>query len=131
MNGAAVEADGLRKRFGDVLALDGLSFAAQAGSVLGLLGPNGSGKTTTVSILSTSLRPDGGRAVVEGLDVVADAARRGCSPRSPSWSCSRTRSPRLPASRPGLHQQERPPGTYFRDPDGHLMEILTPVQGES
>jgi ABC-type uncharacterized transport system ATPase subunit len=43
--------------------------------VLGLLGPNGSGKTTTVSILATSLRPDGGRATVRGLDVVADAAR--------------------------------------------------------
>jgi ABC-2 type transport system ATP-binding protein len=74
MSDAAVEADGLRKSFGDVVALDGLSFAAEAGSVLGLLGPNGSGKTTTVSILSTSLRPDGGRAAVQGLDVVADAA---------------------------------------------------------
>ena len=74
MSDAAVEADGLRKSFGDVVALDGLSFAAAAGSVLGLLGPNGSGKTTTVSILSTSLRPDGGRAAVQGLDVVADAA---------------------------------------------------------
>ena len=75
MSEAAVQADGLRKSFGDVLALDGLSFAAEAGSVLGLLGPNGSGETTTVSILSTSLRPDAGRATVRGLDVVADAAR--------------------------------------------------------
>ena len=75
MEGHAVEADGLRKAFGAVTALDGLSLAAPAGSVLGLLGPNGSGKTTTVSILSTSLRPDAGRAVVHGLDVVADAAR--------------------------------------------------------
>ena len=74
MSDTAVEADGLRKSFGDVVALDGLSFAAEAGSVLGLLGPNGSGKTTTVSILSTSLRPDGGRAAVQGLDIVADAA---------------------------------------------------------
>src|SRR6516164_2696287 len=74
MSDITVEADGLRKSFGDVVALDGLSFSAQAGSVLGLLGPNGSGKTTTVSILSTSLRPDGGRASVQGLDVVADAA---------------------------------------------------------
>jgi ABC-type multidrug transport system ATPase subunit len=74
MSDAAVEADGLRKSFGDVVALDELSFAAEAGSVLGLLGPNGSGKTTTVSILSTSLRPDGGRASVQGLDVVAEAA---------------------------------------------------------
>src|SRR5262245_2786771 len=75
MDGPAVEADGLTKSFGDVLALDGLSFAAPPGSVLGLLGPNGSGKTTTVSILSTALRPDAGRATVRGLDVVTAAAR--------------------------------------------------------
>jgi ABC-type cobalamin/Fe3+-siderophores transport system ATPase subunit len=74
MGDPAVEADGLRKSFGEVVALDGLSFAAPPGSVLGLLGPNGSGKTTTVSILSTALRPDGGRGCVQGLDVVADAA---------------------------------------------------------
>ena len=75
MHGFAVEAEGLRKAFGPVTALDGLSLAVPAGAVLGLLGPNGSGKTTTVSILSTALRPDGGRAAVCGLDVVADAAR--------------------------------------------------------
>jgi ABC-2 type transport system ATP-binding protein len=75
MSSTAIEADGLRKAFGAVTALDGLSLAVGAGSVLGLLGPNGSGKTTTVSILATSLRPDGGRASVRGLDVVADAAR--------------------------------------------------------
>jgi ABC-2 type transport system ATP-binding protein len=75
MSESAVEAHGLRKAFGAVLALDGLSLTVPAGSVLGLLGPNGSGKTTTVSILSTSLRPDAGRATVGGLDVVTDAAR--------------------------------------------------------
>jgi ABC-2 type transport system ATP-binding protein len=78
LSDAAVEVDGLRKAFGTVLALDGLSFRVPAGSVLGLLGllgPNGSGKTTTVSILSTALRPDAGRAIIGGLDVVADAAR--------------------------------------------------------
>jgi ABC-type multidrug transport system ATPase subunit len=73
MNSPAIEADGLRKAFGQVAALDGLSFQVPARSVLGLLGPNGSGKTTAVSILSTSLRPDAGRATVCGLDVVADA----------------------------------------------------------
>jgi ABC-type multidrug transport system ATPase subunit len=71
----AVEARGLRKAFGEVQALDGLSLAVPAGSVLGLLGPNGSGKTTTVSILATALRPDAGRATVGGLDVVTDAAQ--------------------------------------------------------
>ena len=75
MSDIAVEVDGLRKAFGAVRALDRLSFRVPAGSVLGLLGPNGSGKTTTVSILSTALRPDAGRATIGGLDVVADAAR--------------------------------------------------------
>ena len=75
MNQPTVEACDLRKAFGEVQALDGLSLAVHAGSVLGLLGPNGSGKTTTVSILATSLRPDSGRATVAGLDVVTDAAR--------------------------------------------------------
>src|SRR5215472_16987020 len=75
MSEPAVEAHGLRKAFGQVQALDGMSLEVPAGSVLGLLGPNGSGKTTTVSILSTALRPDAGRASVLGLDVVADAAR--------------------------------------------------------
>jgi daunorubicin resistance ABC transporter ATP-binding subunit len=75
MTGTAVEVHSLRKAFGKVQALDGLSFAVPAGSVLGMLGPNGSGKTTTVSILATSLRPDAGRATVGGLDVVTQAAR--------------------------------------------------------
>jgi len=74
-SGTAVAARSLRKAFGKVQALDGLSLEVPAGTVLGLLGPNGSGKTTTVSILATSLRPDGGRATVAGLDVVTDAAR--------------------------------------------------------
>ena len=75
MCGIAIAASGLRKAFGQVTALDGLSFEAPAGTVLGLLGPNGSGKTTTVSILSTALRADAGRATVCGLDVAADAPR--------------------------------------------------------
>jgi ABC-2 type transport system ATP-binding protein len=75
MSQPAVEACGLRKAFGDVPALDGLSLTVSAGSVLGLLGPNGSGKTTTVSILTTAMRPDAGRATVGGLDVVTEAAR--------------------------------------------------------
>jgi ABC-2 type transport system ATP-binding protein len=75
MSKPTVEACGLRKAFGKVQALDGLSLAVPAGSVLGLLGPNGSGKTTTVSILATALRPDAGRATVAGLDVVTDADR--------------------------------------------------------
>jgi oleandomycin transport system ATP-binding protein len=71
----AFEAEGLVKRFGDTLALDGVDLAARHGSVLGVLGPNGAGKTTAVRILATLLRADAGRAAVLGHDVVRDAAK--------------------------------------------------------
>jgi ABC-2 type transport system ATP-binding protein len=71
---AAIEAEGLAKRYGDVRALDGVDLVAEEGTVLGLLGPNGAGKTTIVRILTTLLRPDAGSARVHGLDVVKDAA---------------------------------------------------------
>ncbi|MDT0343213.1 ATP-binding cassette domain-containing protein [Streptomyces litchfieldiae] len=65
----SVVAEGLRKRYGDKVALDGLDLAVRRGTVCGLLGPNGAGKTTSVRILSTLLRADGGRAEVGGHDV--------------------------------------------------------------
>jgi daunorubicin resistance ABC transporter ATP-binding subunit len=73
----AIAVEGLRKRFGDVVALDGIEFAVPRATVLGLLGPNGAGKTTTVRVLTTTVRPDGGRATVEGVDVIQrpDAVR--------------------------------------------------------
>ena len=73
-----VEATGIHKRFGSVTALNGVDLALVRGEVLALLGPNGSGKTTTVRILATLLRPDGGRATVAGYDVLqqADKVRR-------------------------------------------------------
>ena len=72
---AAIETDGLRKRYGEVIALDEVDLCAEAGSILGLLGPNGAGKTTAVRILTTLLLPDSGSARVVGLDVVRDAAK--------------------------------------------------------
>src|SRR5689334_13630355 len=73
MNEPAIRVDGLVKTFGATTALAGVDLEVRRGSVLGLLGPNGSGKTTTVRVLSTLLRPDGGRATVLGHDVVAEA----------------------------------------------------------
>jgi ABC-2 type transport system ATP-binding protein len=64
-----IEAVGLRKRYGDVEALQGVSFAVNPGEILGYLGPNGAGKSTTVKILTGLLPPDAGRALVGGFDV--------------------------------------------------------------
>ncbi|MBN9744581.1 MULTISPECIES: daunorubicin resistance protein DrrA family ABC transporter ATP-binding protein [unclassified Amycolatopsis] len=68
----AIEAEGLRKRYGDHEALAGVDLAVPPGTVLGLLGPNGAGKTTTVRMLATLLPPDGGRALVAGHDIVRE-----------------------------------------------------------
>jgi daunorubicin resistance ABC transporter ATP-binding subunit len=67
-----IEATDLRKRFGDTQALDGVSFAAEPGTVLGVLGHNGAGKTTALRILTTLSAPDSGSARVAGYDVLAE-----------------------------------------------------------
>ncbi|MEZ5404336.1 MAG: ATP-binding cassette domain-containing protein [Bryobacteraceae bacterium] len=64
--------DGLEKRFGEVLAVRGVTFQAPDGAVTGLLGANGAGKTTTLRMLSGLMRPDAGRISVDGIDVAAD-----------------------------------------------------------
>jgi len=69
---AAVEAQGLMRSFGDVKALDDVSFAVKPGELFGFIGPDGAGKTTLFRILTTLLRPDAGSAHVLGLDVVKD-----------------------------------------------------------
>src|SRR5215469_3386971 len=71
----AIVAEGLGKTYGRIPALIGLELCAEQGSVLTLLGPNGSGKTTTVRILTTLLKPDTGQAKVAGMDVVTDARK--------------------------------------------------------
>src|SRR4051794_34842723 len=74
----AIHAEGLRKSFGDVVALDGVDLVVPAGTVLAVLGPNGAGETPAVRILAPLLRPDAGRAGVAGHDVLAEptAVRR-------------------------------------------------------
>lgn len=69
--GAAVAAQGLTKRYGSALAVDGLDLDIRASEFFGLLGPNGSGKTTTIHMLSTLIRPSAGTARVAGHDVLA------------------------------------------------------------
>ncbi|MBK1788629.1 ATP-binding cassette domain-containing protein [Prauserella cavernicola] len=70
---AVVVAEGLRKRFGQTQALDGLDLTVPAGMVYGVLGPNGAGKSTAVRVFTTLTRPDEGTATVAGHDVVRDA----------------------------------------------------------
>jgi ABC-2 type transport system ATP-binding protein len=71
--GAAIEVDGLEKRYGTTVAVDGITLSVEAGEVFGLLGPNGAGKTTTVEVLEGYRRPDRGTVRVLGLDPIADA----------------------------------------------------------
>lgn len=67
-----IEVRNLERRFGDVVAVDGVSFTAGDGRITGLLGPNGAGKTTTLRTLYGLLRPDAGEVAVDGTDAVAD-----------------------------------------------------------
>jgi len=71
----AIRAAGLTKRYGDLLAVDDLSLEIEAGQFFGLLGPNGSGKTTTIHMLASLIRPTAGSAHVSGFDVAIDAVK--------------------------------------------------------
>lgn len=67
---SVIHVEDLRKAYGSLTAVDGVSFTVEKGEIFGLLGPNGAGKTTTLEILEGLRRPDGGRALVAGVDVV-------------------------------------------------------------
>ncbi|MEO5965642.1 MAG: ATP-binding cassette domain-containing protein [Candidatus Limnocylindrales bacterium] len=68
----AIRALGVRREFGETVALDGVDVEVQPGEIYGFLGPNGAGKTTLVRVLTTLLKPSGGRAIVAGVDVATD-----------------------------------------------------------
>lgn len=70
----AIEVDNLVRKFGDLTAVDGVTFQVEPGEVFGFLGPNGDGKTTTINMLCTLLRPTAGLALVNGFDVRAQQA---------------------------------------------------------
>ncbi|MBS3740205.1 ATP-binding cassette domain-containing protein [Candidatus Bipolaricaulota bacterium] len=68
----AIETNGLIKDFGELRAVDGVTFEVQEGEIFGFLGPNGAGKTTTVRMITGVLKPDSGRAYIDGINVVQD-----------------------------------------------------------
>jgi sodium transport system ATP-binding protein len=75
-----IEVRDLVKTFGDVRAVDGVSFTARSGAITGLLGPNGAGKTTAIRMIGTLISIDGGRVKIDDVDVARDpdGARRAC-----------------------------------------------------
>ena len=82
-----IEATGLEKRFGDIVAVDGISLDVKQGEVLGFLGPNGAGKSTTMKMLTGFLEPDAGSARIAGIDVLESPG----SPRRSSATCPKAR----------------------------------------
>jgi ABC-2 type transport system ATP-binding protein len=68
-SGDMVAVEGLTKVFGNLKAVDGVSFEIKEGEIFGFLGPNGAGKTTTINMLTTLLKPSGGKALIDGLDI--------------------------------------------------------------
>lgn len=75
-----IKVENLRKQFGAVKAVDGVTFAANSGAITGLLGPNGAGKTTTIRMIGTLIDIDSGSAMIDSVNVAADpdGARRAC-----------------------------------------------------
>jgi ABC-2 type transport system ATP-binding protein len=124
---AMIEAQGLRKRFGDTVALDGLDLAVQAGTTLGVLGPNGAGKTTAVRILTTLARPDAGLARVAGYDVVRedDAVRRSIGVTAQSATVDEVLS-----GRQNLVMIGRLNGLRRRDASARATELLAQFELE-
>ncbi|WP_456316663.1 ATP-binding cassette domain-containing protein [Teichococcus aestuarii] len=89
MQSAAIQAEGLTKRYGETTAVESLSFTLPRGATWGLLGGNGAGKTTTIAMLLGLLVPSAGRVSVLGHDMARDrfAALARMNFSSPMWRC--------------------------------------------
>ena len=131
-----ISIEGLTKRFGEVAAVDGVSFEARDGEVTGLLGPNGAGKTTTLRMLSGLMRPDAGRIAVDGVDAAADpSGARGAHggparrPR-PLPEAHRPRAPALLRAAPGAgRSRSRPAHPGARGAARHGRHLRPPGPG--
>jgi len=71
-NDSTIQVEGLTKRYGDLIAVNGISFTVSRGEIFAFLGPNGAGKTTTVEMLECLRKPTSGKAFVLGLDIAKD-----------------------------------------------------------
>ena len=117
---AMIRIENLHKRFGEVRAVDGVTFTAADGQVTGLLGPNGAGKTTTLRMLYTLMRPDEGQILVDDVDAVADPqgarlrARRAARPVGPVSAAHGARAHRVLRRAAGHHR--RRPAQPHRSP---------------
>jgi ABC-2 type transport system ATP-binding protein len=72
-NESIIQVENLLKRYGDLVAVDGISFTVRAGEIFAFLGPNGAGKTTTIKMLTTLLKPTSGSITIDGLDPTTDS----------------------------------------------------------
>jgi ABC-2 type transport system ATP-binding protein len=116
-----IEARNLEKRYGEVDAIDGLSFSVPAGTIFALLGPNGAGKSTTVKVLTTLARPDAGSATVAGHDVLRDP---GHVRRRIGVVAQRSGVDRDLTGRENLALQGHLQGLRGRELDGRVDELL-------
>jgi ABC-2 type transport system ATP-binding protein len=117
----AIEAEGLIKNYGEVRALDGLSFSVEEGTVFGLLGPNGAGKSTTVKVLTTLAHPDEGKARVAGRNVLRDP---GHVRRSIGVVAQRSGVDRDLTGRENVKLQGHLQGMRGRELDGRVDELI-------
>lgn len=85
----AIRAETLTKRYGESVAVDGISFAIEPGSITGLLGGNGAGKTTTIGMIMGLVSPTAGRVLVFGADMARNpiGCCTGSISKAPMWTC--------------------------------------------